>query len=294
MAQYDNFDRQYRVSAGPAGGGGFEIGAASDPDHPVVPHIEFNCEKTDCEAQNTGKLSIWNLSPEHLAVLNEKDCAISLRAGYGNSMPLIFAGIISFSRTVMDGADRKTEIEVVDNLLPVRDTYVSVSYQGKVNWKTILDDVAAQMGVAITYSYNATFVDINNGFSYVGLAKEILTKGCECCRLTWSIQNGVLQIKRPGDVMQREVYVLSAVTGLINIPVRILIEENTTSKDEISVKQYGWEVEYFLNGAIGIDDYVMLDSKYASGYFRVHKLSMTGDNASGDWLCKAELLELTA
>ena len=288
MGGYDNFDRQYRLAAGPAGGAGFEVGDTSKS-QPVALHVNFSLQKSDLETQNTGRVTLWNLNPSQLAVLNEKDCVVSLKAGYGSKLALIFAGIVSYVSTTIDSADRKTEIEVIDNLVEIRDTYVSVSYNGTVNWKTIFDDVAAQMGVAVSYSYNAEFVDISNGFSFVGLARDIMTKGCKCCNLSWSIQNGVMQVKKPGDVMSREVYVLSPDTGLLGIPARVVItQDEATGKNTL-----GWDVEYFLNGAINIDDYVKLESETVTGYFRVYSLEISGDNVSGDWICKARLLEVS-
>ena len=288
MAGYDNFDRQYRLAAGPAGGTGFEVGDTSKS-QPVALHVNFSLQKSDLETQNTGRVTLWNLNPSQLAVLNEKDCVVSLKAGYGSKLALIFAGIVSYVSTTIDSADRKTEIEVIDNLVEIRDTYVSVSYNGTVNWKTIFDDVAAQMGVAVSYAYTAEFVDISNGFSFVGLARNIMTKGCKCCNLTWSLQNGVMQVKKPGDVMSREVYVLSPDTGLLGIPARVVItQDEATGKNTL-----GWDVEYFLNGAINIDDYVKLESETVIGYFRVYSLEISGDNVSGDWICKARLLEVS-
>lgn len=282
-----NFDREYRLAAGKAGGMGFEIGEKSKS-QPVPLHINFSIERTDLETQNTGRVTVWNLNKEHLATLDEKDCVLSLKAGYGSRMPLIFAGIVTNCVTTHDGADRKTEIEVVDNLVEIRDTYVTISYVGTVNWKTIFDDVANQMGVAVTYSYNAEFADIANGFSFVGLARDIMTKGCACCGLAWSLQNGVMQVKKPGDVMSREVFVLSEDSGLLGIPARVT-EANSETSDKTSI---GWEVEFFLNGAIHIDDYVKLESETVTGYFRVAKLTQAGDNISGDWTCTARLMEV--
>lgn len=287
MAGYQNFDRQYRLAAGPAGGTGFEIGHTSKS-QPIPLHIEFSLQKSDLETQNTGRVTVWNLNKSELAVLNEKDCVVSLKAGYGSRLSLIFSGIVSYVSTTIDNADRKTEIEVVDNLVEIRDTYISVSYNGTVNWKTIFDDVAAQMGVAVSYSYNAAFADISNGFSFVGQARDIMTKGCNCCNLAWSIQNGVMQIKRPGDVMSREVYILSSDTGLLGIPARVVITQDEATGENT----LGWDVEYFLNGSINIDDYVKLEAETVTGYFRVYSLEISGDNVSGDWICKARLLEV--
>lgn len=289
MATFKNFDRQYRLACGPSGASGFEVGAVT-ANCPEPLHVAFSFQKSDLQTQNTGKVTVWNLNDEHLSVLNQKDCALSFRAGYGNVLSLIFSGIISFVTTTREGADRRTEIEVVDNLVQIRDTFVSVSYNGKVNWKTIFDDVGAQMGVAVSYSYNAKFVDIANGFSFVGQAKEILSKGCKCCGLSWSIQNGVLQIKRPNDVMSKEVYLLSKDTGMLGVPARVVLSQSeATGQNEL-----GWDVDYFLNGAIHIDDFVKVESEVVTGYFRVYSIDMQGDNASGDWICTARLLEVKA
>ena len=287
MAEYKQFDRQYRMAAGPPGGTGFEIGAVDDPAQ-IPLNVEFSFEKTDLTTQNTGRLTIWNLNKNHLAVLNQKNCLISFRAGYGNQLPLIFAGTVTYAATEMDGANERTEIELIDNLIAIRDTYVSVAYNGTVSWKKILTDSAAQMGVALSFSHNAKFTNVQNGFSFVGPAKNILDKACKCCGLSWSIQNGILQIKRPGDTMSREVFVLNATSGLLGIPKRIVLAQD----DAGNVTQYGWEVSYFLNGAINVNDYVKLESKRASGFFTIQAVQFTGSNRSGDWICTAKLLEV--
>lgn len=275
-----NFDRQYRLSAGQAGATGFEIGGDQRP-----LHISFSVEKADTDSQNTAKVSIWNLNDQHLAELNKDDCVVALKAGYGTVMPLIFTGVVTFATTKTDGSDIVTEIELVDNRIELRDTFVSVSYTGTVNCKTLIQDTADQMGLTVSFSYNAEFKDIPNGYSYVGPARNVLTKACDTSGLTWSINNGVLQVKKPGDTMSREVYELSADTGLIGIPAKVQIS------DETAGNSYGWDVEYLMNAAINIDDYVHLNSKYVTGYFRVYSVNIEGDNVDGSWTCTARLLE---
>ena len=61
-----NFDRQYRLAAGKAGSTGFEIGSGKRP-----LHVSFSVEKADTNSQNTAKVTIWNLSDEHLAELSK-------------------------------------------------------------------------------------------------------------------------------------------------------------------------------------------------------------------------------
>lgn len=282
-----NWDRQYRLSAGPAGGTGFEIGETS-PQQPTAMHINFSLSKNDSSTSNTGKVTVWNLSDAHIAVLNEKDCCVQLKAGYGKTMGLIFSGLVSFVCTEKDGADQKTTIEVTDSTVGIRDTYVSVSYADKINSRPIMDDIAAQMGLVPSYSYDAQFSDIQNGFSFVGLARDGLDKVCHTSNLTWSLQNGVLQIKKTGSTMTQEVYLLSPETGLIGMPKKVQISSSSSTNQQ----SVGWDVEFFLNPSINVDDYLRLESRYVTGFFRVSTIQISGDNISGDWVCSARLLEV--
>ena len=146
------------------------------------------------------------------------------------------------------------------------------------------------MGVSITFSYNATFTDYPNGFSFIGAGKAVLDKVCAPTGLIWEIQNGILQVKRKGDVMSQQVFLLSPDSGLIGIPKK-LTQAAENDNDENSK---GWEVVYLLNGAIGVGDYVKLESETVTGFFRVHTVEHDGDNIEGDWLSTAQLYELTA
>lgn len=209
-----------------------------------------------------------------------------LMSHYGSMRPLVFAGLIVHCETEDDGADRCTTLEVEDSLVNLRDTFVTISYSGKINSKTILDDVANQMGVAVTYSYNAEFSDLPNGYSYVGQARNVLTVICKTSNLVWSLQNGILQIKKPGDTMSKQVFVLSATTGMVGTPRRWTSTATDDSKDDDS----GWEVDYLMNTAINIDDYVYLQSKKATGYFRVYSVKVEGDTHGDRWICTAKLV----
>ena len=281
------FDRQYRFSAGKSGSGGFEIGQENTDDKAAV-HIYFEVQKADVSSANSSKITLWNLNKPHLAALHEKDSAVALKAGYGSVMPLIFVGAVTKIETNADSADSMTEIEAIDGRVELRDTYVSLSYSGKINAKKIMSDMAGQMGVPVTFSYNAAFPDFPNGFSYIGPAKSAFDKVCAPTALIWEIQNGVLQVKRKNDTMNREVFVLSPESGLLGIPKKLAEgTENDTDKPK-----NGWEVVYFLNGAIGVGDYVKIESKTVMGYFRVHTVEHSGDNMEGDWLSTARIYEV--
>lgn len=280
-----NFSRSYRLMAGPPGQTGFQIGEATSQNGMPL-HISFAIEKSDVESDNTGKVTIWNLNAEHIDMLNRPDCILALRAGYGNVMPLIFTGVVTFVSTSSDGADVATEVELTDSRIEVRDTIISVSFAGKVNSKQILQHIADYMGVALSIGWDVSFRDVSN-FAYVGTGKNAVAKVCEMNGLQYSIQNGVLQIKTPGSTMSREVFLLSPETGLVGTPKRITIAETDSAP-----AQHGWEVQYLMNAAINIDDYVRLESRHVTGFFRASKIAIEGDSHSGVWQCTGTFLEV--
>lgn len=291
---HENFIRRYLMKAGVMGRNGFQIGHTSDA-NPHALHISFSIEKSDSETANTAKVQVWNLSSESLMVLDLKDCIIELQAGYTSHISLILVGNVVTATTQMAGADRLTELEVVDGRVVIRDTYISASFSGKVNSKDVFDYIAAAMGIPVVYSAGCEFRILPNGFSFIGPAKNALKKLSKTCRLAWSIQNSILQVRKPNEPITASAYLLSADTGLLDVPKRITISaESDDSADGSSgtTSQIGYEVRYLLNGAIGVNDFVRLESNTVRGYFRVYKLNLDGDNLEGEWTCTAQLLEV--
>lgn len=282
-----NFLRTYTLKCGKIGRKGFEIGNLHNATEPTL-HLSFSVEKSDTETANTAKIQVWNLSDANLKILDTKDCIVELKAGYDNQNSLILVGNIISVVTTADNADRLTEIEVVDGRVALRDTVLTLSLNGNVSCQEVYQSIAKQMGLPIVFAKELSYRTLSNGFRFVGKARSALQKVARCCGHTWSIQNQVLQITKKDRPISTRGYLLSQTTGLLGIPKRITIGSNADHQES----KTGWEVEYLFNGAIGINDVVQLKSKIANGYFRVHKVTMDGDNLEGDWVCIAELFEI--
>lgn len=267
-----NWMRCYSLKCGQKGKKGFEIGNVKNADGEPL-HISFSIEKCDAETANTAKIQVWNLSPANLKVLDKKNCVVELRAGYENSMALILTGKVETVITTASNADMMTEIEVTDGGVELRNVHVSVSYNKKTNSKTVYEYLAGQMGMSISYGPKLTFKNLPNGFSYVGAAGNALKKLASACGHSWSIQNGIIQVTKKSSEISSRAYQLDSDSGLIGIPKKVSI---TSSSDNKS--QTGYEVVYFLNGAIGVNNIVRLKSRNVNGDFRVYKVTLDGDN----------------
>lgn len=291
-----NWKRSYRLVAGVAGQPGFEIGEETDTGRAL--HIKFELEKTDVSSNNTGTISIWNLNDAHVGVLEQKDCMIALYAGYGATKPLIFSGNVTSPETSMESADRKTDIDVVDGRVAVRDTYISLSYIGETLLQAIYSDCITQMGITCVYSPGAVTLlaatKMPLGYAYIGAAAGCLDQLCNAYGLKWCIQNGVCQVLLASEPISQQAYILDESSGLIGVPKRVALSAENNSKESEKKTTYGYEVEYFLNGAINVNDLVQLQSAKVSGFFRVKNIKISGDNLEGDWTCTATIVEAIA
>lgn len=294
-----NWDRQYRLRAGIEGEKGFEVGEPDSKTQRAI-HISFSVQKSDSTTMNTTKIKLWNLNKEQISILTKTGCQIEIMAGYGTSRPIVFRGTVSNVNESLDGSDRMVEIEAVDGFASLSETQVSISYSGKISTYKVFRDVANQLNLPVTYS--ATAQDtlessyFSNGYSFVGYAQYVLDEICEKTSLMWTIQNGILQIRKGSEGISTNVHRINKDTGLINIPKRVYssaTSDTNTTSDTASDMLYGYEIEYFMNGAIGIGDRVYVESKIVTGMFMVTSLVIEGDNLEGNWQCTAEITEAT-
>ena len=294
-----NWLRDYRLVAGPEGGTGFEIGEEKDG---RAIHISFSCEKSDGESNNDANITIWNLTEEHKAILKQAKCGVEIRAGYGGNRALVFKGTVSEAYEEMDGSDRSINLTVVDGK-EVNAPNVTVSMNGEITCMTVAADFVTKLGIpSCVYSPKATeklnATKYDNGFAFVGRAKDGLTNVLTKCALKYSIQNGVMQVYEENEPITQQADVLNKESGLIGIPKKVKIDKSSKTgagtsgtDNKTDNTQTGYEVQYLMNGAIGVNDLVNVVSKEITGTYRVKSIKIDGDNYSGDWLCTAQILE---
>lgn len=299
-----NFLRQYSILAGVPGREGFEI-TSMGISRPL--HINFSLEKTDAQSSNTGRLQISNLNAAHKAVLSESGCVVEIKAGYSDTLGTIFLGGVANPSEVLDGADRTLELELVDGL----SNYGSIgtmSMNGVVDGNTVLNEIRGNMGIeSVVVTEKASEMlstaKYANGYCFVGRNKAALQSLVNKAGLAYSLQHGVLQIYSPGEAITAQAYTVSYDTGLISIPKKITVTQPASAKgsdgkvsslneDGTENGIPGYEIEYLINGAIGINDLVQVESEVVNGVFRVRKQSFNGDNYSGDWTCTAQIVEV--
>lgn len=295
------WNRQYRVRIGKNSSVGREIGKPNEDTGRAI-RCSFSCEVGDSSSSNTGKITLWNLSDETLRLLEQEDCLIELRAGYGDDLPVLMGGSLTYFETDTNGADQQTTIEFVDSFTSARDTTLSLSYSGSVNGEKIVRDAAQEMGCEVKFSPNAKLIDFKN-FAFVGTGKTLIGRVCDRSKLRWSVQNGIIQICALDEPLTMAAYVLSADSGMIGSPKPVFESASTSSKSSSGGQKAtsnttkrkakkGIEVTYSLNGHIQIDDYVKVESRKYKGNYRASKIKFSGDTEGDDWQCVGQFVEV--
>lgn len=269
--------------------------------------IAFTIDKDTTKESNKGKLEIYNLSATTRKSIEQPDGEVEIYAGYekAGGAVLCFKGTVVYGYTTEDTTDSITHLELADGVVALRDSYCSLSYGVNVAAKVIIQRCANEMGVPLVYGKDVGDLEAyQNGFSFIGKAKDALTEVCNARGLSWSIQNNILQVIKAGGTSTNRGLVFSAYSGLIGSPERVIQAEyesdKTTAKrkakekaqkNEIRKKR-GWRIHTLLAPTVCPADLVKIESKLVNGWFRVEKVSHSGEYNGNQWESALELTEI--
>lgn len=231
---------------------------------------------------NTCSISIWNLAEATRAAFETKPTYVRLEAGYDDQPRRLFEGDITFACSKRDGADWVTEMQLADGGRAMREARVNRSYQGGVSARTALAEIAKAMGVRPPRSSELTELAAQyvSGLTLYGNASRELTRVLAPHGLSWSIQDGRLQILRDTDARPDTAVLVNQDSGLIGSP-EFGSPETTGGRPVLSVKT-------LLHAGIVPGGLVKVESLTANGVFRVDKVQHSGDFFGENWFTTFE------
>jgi len=281
------FGRRWRVQIG-----GFET---TDVD------IAFKIERTIAARPGHLELTLYNLTADHRheilkaprrqyfgSALGERrpGTLVELSAGYADERPVIFRGDLRRARQTREAPEWMVTVEAGDGGFALRNARIARAFAADTALADVVTALADAMGVnegnardavaeAELGRVGALFPE---GHVAHGPAADALTSLCRSAGLEWSVQNGVLQILRRGQALQRSAIVVSASTGMVGSPER-------TSRRKAKVKTL--LIPGLQPGAL-----VELSSAVINGTYRVGHMSIAGDTRGGDWYAELDLTDL--
>jgi len=244
--------------------------------------IEFNIENTTGAEAGTAEIAIYNLADVTKTKI-KKDEPIQLKAGYESSgYGIIFIGKIDKNYDKIEGADVKTVIEALDAMKDLLKGESIVKYSPKgTSISTIIEELFGEAEVAIgtiadpgiTLENDRTEEGTPYAIAqrYVEYANGEIKKATGEEGSTWRIyvRNNTGFFVEGATKLIVEAVVLSSKTGLM---------EAVEDKDEEA--EIELRVKTLLQWKIAVDSIVSLESKLATGTYKVIEYKHIGNDNS--------------
>jgi hypothetical protein len=265
------FGRRWRITIGSI--------QSSDAD------LRFKVTRTLTTSPGAAEIEVFNLSADHRRELTAlRRPLVRLEVGYQGVGPWIaFQGDGRRTINLRDSADWITRATAGDGEHALRTARLSRSFAPDVNLADVVQYVAGAMGVDtgnVLEQLSGRGLDrvgdaFPGGIVLHGLAELHLRIILDSAGLSWSVQDGVLQVLPRGRALQREAVLLSSSTGMIGSP----------EVDKANVVK----VNALLTPDLVPGQLVQIDSKVVSGVFRIEKTQATGDTRGDEWQVAMEV-----
>lgn len=250
--------------------------------------VRFEIEKTIKREPNTCQVAIFNLSeaqrnsiqalslPKKKSGTNTGKIPVEVEAGYVGARALWFRGDLRTAQSVRDGADWITTVEGEDGGRSILTSRINESFPEGTPVATVVRACVRAMGLGLgnvqelsSAAATRAGTTFANGTVLSGKADQELTHVLASCGLTWSVQNGNVQLLKAGQALSTSVLRLAAGTGLLGAPI-----VNPDGTIEATVQMVAG---LFPGGR------AQIDSSTVRGVYTVQKIRTTGDSAGTEW-----------
>ena len=249
-----------------------------------APRIALEMSRDIDPTQNKGQVDIYNLNPERETFIVDRGVAITVSAGYPETLAIVFEGQVQRVVRIRKDLARIVRITLGDAAHnTVRDTAmkygtVNRSYPGPVAVSQIAKDmITMDMGLIAGPSVDNLIpagAMFTNFYWTLG-AREGLTHLLGTVGRTWFEDDGVIRINGP-TLMQSDARPVTVTpeTGLIGTP---------------AVTDEGWRIQTFLNPIFKLGGPIALTSETVNGDYKIVAINHTADNWQGRFTTSLEL-----
>jgi hypothetical protein len=197
------------------------INGADDPVRPGL-RIKFSIDRTDQKDPNKSTITVYNLNDDTRGKLQRKGVKLNLEAGYqASGLSRIFLGDVRTVDQVRDGDDWGSLIKLGDGERAFRYAQVEESFAAGTPASAILQRLAGLGGIPlgnVTQKAASLRSRFDNGYTASGRWSLVFDKFVKSLHLSWSIQDGSIQVLAPGESLDVAVPLLSPETGLVDSP----------------------------------------------------------------------------
>ena len=257
--------------------------------------ISFDVSKSSDNSKNTNSASIeiYNLSDDHLKLLQTEYPAAIFQVGYGEATKLLFGGQVTNLTTRKSGTDRVTQLLMGSGYTELNHSTISKIVPAGKTVKEVAEEIAKTFPNVSRGVYNGTNLNnvVTKGYPLSGTLKESLDKLSDTYNLEWRLDadgkdgSTILYVNdrdRAQDENFAQAYIISPESGLIEIPY-YTSGDIKRSKDD-KVKKHGVQFTMFLNPDVYPGEIIKLEDTEITGWFKVDAVRYSGSWRNGNWI----------
>jgi len=234
-----------------------------------------------------GVIRVYNPAPATRDRLVREAQFVVVSAAY-QGVPLgeLYSGDVMRTIYKHERPETYLEFEMVDGAIAIRDSKVNLAFAAGTSIRTVLDAVLDSMALPIRETGYEVSGIYQEGVSFTGLARDALDRVVAKAGLTWSIQDGRIQILAPDAPSVTSVVRLTPDTGLIASPEKL----NDTESQSNRKKGDGYSIRALMNPKIEPGKPIILSAEgIQESEYRVDRVHHVGDTRGNDWYTEAEV-----
>lgn len=279
-------DRKVKVTVAPPVNGNYRTAKTQQAMVVTDLRVRFKVSRNLRKEPNPGELVIYNLSEDSRKQLQGKGARVWLEAGYAETVSQIFVGDVRYIDHKRDGADWITKLELGDGERAYAHARVNESFKSGTSKADILKKLIEQCGWdpgnASSFYADLGGVQAVNGAALVGNAAREIDKLLRSRGLTYSVQDGTVQILPATGYVPSVAVQLDSSHGLIGSP-----EVGSPDKKD---GHRTLKVTSLLQPELMPGRKVYLQAATVTGTYVVQKLEHTGDTFGGEFYTTLEVI----
>ena len=192
-------------------------------------------------------------------------CNVTVKAGYGDDLGVIFTGTISHKQITNEDTDRIITVKAMDGA-GLSQCAAEVSYCSGNTAQAILYDLCTRLGFPIAAFQPVRDYLFDSDVNIDGSLMDAIEKYAGICGVSAYVCKGMLYVQ-PLSATGVDSFSLSAETGLLTAEEY----ENEQTNGDYTDTVRGWELEMLLNHRIQIGTRIDLTSRRANGCYYVQE-----------------------
>lgn len=229
--------------------------------------MEFSIPFDNNLEPNEAEITIYNLSKTSYSKYKHNEL-ITVTAGYGNDVGLIFSGRIAKTKTSNSGVDRVTTIYAIDDQNLNDKELQEIAYTAGTKSSYILQDLIKRFKLPIAVFKTRYDLVNKDSVKVDGSLVEAVSTYAKHCGVDVYIQKGKIYAHDVRTASQDINFLISEDTGLIGSPEEY---EEKIEEENYTENIFGYNIEMLLQHRIQTGVKVRLASRNAQGVYSVRK-----------------------